>query len=131
MFKGRTYAQIAQMQYYPWGLTDLNKIIALDDTIIPTKVKYTEESELPDWESNILGQLSADSIPNRLSCQSIEIGNRVSSIANLAFRDCASLASVTIPDSVTNLGERTFWACRGLTDVTIGNGVTSIGTSVF
>lgn len=80
MFKGRTYAEIEQMQYYPWGLTDLNKIIALDDTTIPTKVKYTEASGLPDWEANIIGQLSEDSIPEISSIQSIDIGSRVRSI---------------------------------------------------
>lgn len=80
VFKGRTYAEIAQMQYYPWGLTDLNKIIALDDTSIPTKVKYTEASGLPDWEGDIAGQISRDSIPNKASMKSIYIGSRVNSI---------------------------------------------------
>lgn len=98
VFKGRTYAQIAQMQYYPWGLADVNKIIALDDTIIPTKVTYTEASGLPDWEYDIVGQLSADFIPNISSMQSIDIGNRVTSIGENAFAQCPGLMDVTFVD---------------------------------
>ena len=88
VFKGRTYGQISQMQYYPWGITDFTKIIALDDTITPTKVKYTEASGLPDWEADIVGPLLDNSIPNKTSMQSIEIGNGVTGLGTSAFAYC-------------------------------------------
>lgn len=118
VFKGRTYGQIAQMQYFPWGLADLTKIIALDDTITPTKVKYTEASGLPYWESDIVGRLSADSLPDKTSMQSIDIGNRVFSIGYGAFSGCSALTSVTIPSSVTYIETQTFSTCTNLMDVT-------------
>lgn len=131
VFKGRTYTQIAQMQYYPWGISDVNKIIALDDTIIPTKVTYTEESGLPDWEYDIMGELSADFIPNISSMQSIDIGNRVLSIGDFAFSECSSLTNVTIPESVTSIKSAAFSGCSGLTSITIPDSVTFIGNEAF
>lgn len=131
VFKGRTYAEIAQMEYYPWGLTDLNKIIALDDPIMPTKVKYTEASGLPDWESDIVGQLSANSIPNRSSIQSVDIGNRVTSIASSAFSDIASIKSAVIPEGVKTIGSEAFYYCETLSSVSVPDSVTSIGDRAF
>ena len=62
---------------------------------------------------------------------SISIGNRVTSIGDMAFSWCSGLTSVTIPNSVTNIGKLAFFACTGLTSVTIGNGVTSIEEEAF
>lgn len=118
MFKGRTYAQIAAMQYYPWGITDYTKIIALDDTITPTKVKYTEASGLPDWESNIVGPLPDGSIPNRASMQSIEIGNGVTYIGGSSVAQSPELTSMTIPASVMGITYYSFVGCNRLMDVT-------------
>ena len=131
VFKGRTYAEIARMQYYPWGISDVNKIIALDDTIIPTKVTYTQESGLPDWEYDIMGELSADFIPNISSMQSIDIGNRVLSIGDFAFQNCTGLTSVTIPESVSSIKSGAFDRCTGLSSLTIPDSVTFIGNEAF
>ena len=59
------------------------------------------------------------------------IPNSVTSIGNIAFRNCSSLTSVTIGESVTNIGSCAFENCSSLTSVTIGESVTSIGSSVF
>ena len=59
------------------------------------------------------------------------IPNSVTSIGDVAFSFCTSLASVTIPDSVTSIGRHAFQYCTSLTSVTIPNGVTSIGDSAF
>jgi hypothetical protein len=59
------------------------------------------------------------------------ISNSVTSIGNVAFYDCSSLASVTIPNSVTSIGYGAFIRCRSLTSVDIGNSVTSIEDYAF
>ena len=63
--------------------------------------------------------------------KSAVIAEGVTSIGDVAFSFCTSLASVTIPDSVTSIGRHAFQYCTSLTSVTIPNGVTSIGDSAF
>ncbi|MEI7938581.1 MAG: leucine-rich repeat protein [Verrucomicrobiota bacterium] len=46
-------------------------------------------------------------------------GLPVTSIGNMAFRSCTSLASVTIPISVTNIGYAPFLYCDSLTAITV------------
>ena len=65
------------------------------------------------------------------SLASVTIGNGVTSIGSYAFRDCDSLASVTIGNGVTSIGSYAFRDCDSLASVTIGNGVTSIGSDAF
>ncbi len=59
------------------------------------------------------------------------IPNSVTSIGDVAFSFCTSLASVTIPDSVTSIGAEAFYNCKSLTSVTIPDSVTSIGHYAF
>ena len=59
------------------------------------------------------------------------ICNGVTTIGDLAFRDCDSLTSVIIGDSVTTIGEDAFYACTSLTSVTIPDSVTTIGGRAF
>ena len=62
---------------------------------------------------------------------SVTIGNSVTSIGYAAFGDCSSLTSVTIPNSVTGIGGSAFSGCSGLTSITIPESVTSIGENAF
>ena len=55
----------------------------------------------------------------------------VTSIGDIAFRDCSSLTSVTIPSSVTSIGWIAFKDCSSLSSVVIPNSVTQIGYSAF
>ena len=64
-------------------------------------------------------------------CKMTVIPNSVTSLGELAFGACSSLASVTIPNSVTSIGDGTFYGCSSLTSVTIPNSVTSIGFFVL
>ena len=116
----------------------VDKIIAnsIDITTGPvvketTVVKYTAASGLPDWEGDIVGELTSSSIPNKSNIAEVEIGSHVTSLGYSAFSDCINMTSVTIPDSVTSIRGSAFRDCSGLASVTIGNGVTSIESYVF
>ena len=60
-----------------------------------------------------------------------DVPHTVTSIGNVAFRDCRELTSITIPDSVTSIGYTAFYGCSSLTSITIPNSVTSIGNNTF
>ena len=61
----------------------------------------------------------------------IKFKGDVTTIGELAFRDCKNLTSVTIPNSVTTIGKSAFSFCDNLTSVTIPNSVTTIGNYTF
>lgn len=62
---------------------------------------------------------------------SVEIGECVTSIGDLAFNGFLHLSGITIPNNVTSIGNQSFESCIGLTTCSIGNGVISIGVSAF
>lgn len=55
----------------------------------------------------------------------------VTSIGDIAFRECSSLTSVTIPSSVTSIGWIAFKDCSSLSTVVIPNSVTHISYGAF
>ena len=55
----------------------------------------------------------------------------MTTIGELAFSDCSSLASIDIPNSVTTIGEQAFYDCTSLASVNIGESVTTIGDGAF
>ena len=65
------------------------------------------------------------------SLASITVPNSVTSIGDYAFSGCSSLASITIPESVTSIGEWAFYSCSNLESITLPNSVTSIGGNAF
>ena len=77
------------------------------------------------------GNILRGAFYNCTSLTSVEIGDSVTSIGELAFHDCDSLTSVIIPDSVTSIGDGAFRDCDSLTSVEIGDSVTSIGDGAF
>jgi len=58
-------------------------------------------------------------------------GLPVTSIADWAFFDCATLNTVTVPDGVTSLGEYGFCGCTSLTRATVGPSLTNIAEYAF
>lgn len=72
-------------------------------------------NEIGDWQKTV----------------SVEIGECVTTIGDLAFSGFLRLSGITIPNNVTSIGSQAFEQCIGLTTCSIGNGVTSIGTSAF
>ena len=55
----------------------------------------------------------------------------VTSIGELAFRDCSSLTSITIPEGVARIGDRAFYYCNNLSSISLPMSVTSIGNAAF
>ena len=55
----------------------------------------------------------------------------VTSISDVAFKDCIDMTSVTIPESVTSIGSSAFYGCTSLASVVIPNSVTDIGGAAF
>lgn len=115
-----------------------SKILSIVNENAKTKVKYTQESGLPDWEGVITGTLSGNTnnspyyttqIPNVQYAKEIQIGNKITSITNAALC-CESLTSVTIPESVTDIGFAAF-SLSGITEITIPNTVESIWNCAF
>lgn len=62
---------------------------------------------------------------------SVEIGECVTTIGDLAFSGFLRLSGITIPNNVTSIAKQAFELCTGLKTCSIGNGVTSIGSSAF
>jgi hypothetical protein len=69
---------------------------------------------------------------NCSSLTSVIIGNNVTSIGRWAFEGCHNLTNVTIPDSVTRIGNNAFLGCSSLKSITFeGNAPSSLGADVF
>ena len=112
--------------------------VVLPDPVLLTRVKYTTDSGYPDWESDIVGEISCGGdgiptkqIPNVKYVQELSIGSHVTSIGDYAFGDCSNITSVTIPANVLSVGSQAFSSCRGLTSVTIPNSVTNVDNGAF
>ena len=99
-----------------------------------TRVKYTAESGLPDWEGDITGKIAGTyrenpsypttQIPNVNLAEEIYIGTNVTAIGSDAFFECANIKKIIIPNSVTSIEESSFRK-TGLTSITIPDSVTS------
>ncbi len=55
----------------------------------------------------------------------------VTSLADNAFRGCASLAQIVIPSNITSIGGRAFMDCTNMITAELMGDVTSIGASCF
>lgn len=110
-----------------------NRIVITTGSIVKetTVVKYTSESGLPDWEGDIVGELTSSSIPNKSDIAEVVIGSHVTSIGSYALNFCSTMTNLLVGGEVTNIKSRAFWGCTGLTSVTIPNSVTSIGNWAF
>lgn len=64
--------------------------------------------------------------------ESVVIPEGTTSIGDLAFRDCISLARVDLPESLTSIGFETFAGCSALEKLNLDKtGVTEIGERAF
>lgn len=77
------------------------------------------------WKSSTDGAKAPEGVTD------IVLPRSVTSIEEIAFSGCSSLASINIPDSVTSIGDGAFVECTSLESITIPNSVTSIGKNAF
>ena len=61
----------------------------------------------------------------------IELGTKLETIGQEAFRNCTDLQSIDIPNSVTSIGSYAFSYCSSLTSVTFGSSLKEIGKYCF
>lgn len=101
------------------------------DSVVDERATFVKYLDGTTSSFNIVGEISADSIPEVLNAVEVKIGDSVTSIASYAFDHCSGLSSITIGDSVASIGQAAFLSCLGLTSVTIPNSVTSIERDVF
>ena len=101
------------------------------EVVLINGIKYNinESTGTAEVKSKPGGYTGDIVIPETVTYEGITYS--VTSIGDLAFRQCTSLTSITIPSSVTNIGDGAFYGCENLTSITIPNSVTSIGSGAF
>lgn len=129
MFRGRTYAEVEAMAYYPWGLQDTSKIVAEpnpDQRL--TLVTYVGGRTA---QYSLSGTLNSQDLPNRSAIHYVRIGSSIDEIGDRAFRGMEFLMGVEIPTTVTAIGTDAFAGAEGMTDIEIPSSVSSIGSDAF
>ncbi len=108
-----------------------DSILNINPLTFDDKIKFSYNGLTLSRKDNSFSVVSYRGDDANLTIPSKIIGLNVTSIGDMAFRDCDSLASVTIGNGVTSIGSYAFRNCDSLASVTIGNGVTSIGSDAF
>ena len=62
---------------------------------------------------------------------SAQVPYGVTTIANSAFRENATLVSITLPDSVTTIDDYAFYGCTGMTELYLPSALVTIGDFAF
>ena len=129
VFKGRTYAEVEAMEYYPWGLQDTSKIVAEPDP--PTVARYADGSVL---ELDLSGTVQQNDVPKKngeADLQAVELRVPVSGLGDSVFKDCSQLTAASMPSSMLDMGTWTFMNCSSLVSVEVPAAVTRLDNGVF
>ena len=66
------------------------------------------------------------------SLTTLNIGNNVESISQMAFKDLTTLTgTLTLPNSLISIGDQAFYNCYGFEGIVMGNSVETIGSEAF
>ena len=65
------------------------------------------------------------------AAQNITLSKNITTIENLAYKDCSNFLSVIIPNGVKRIGSSAFDGCRNLRAINIPESVTTIGERAF
>ncbi|MBO7433030.1 MAG: leucine-rich repeat protein [Salinivirgaceae bacterium] len=123
--KKANFASIESLCKINFSSTDANPLSCAKHLYI--KNEEVTELNIP----NSVTSISNIAFKNCKGLVSVTIGDSVKSIGNGAFAGCSNLTSVVIGDSVKTIGKSAFEDCVKLSSLTIGNGVTSIGDLAF
>ncbi len=58
-------------------------------------------------------------------------GNKISSIANGAFKNCKTIKTLYVADHITRIGEEAFYGCENLESIYLGEKLISLGQRAF
>ncbi len=94
-------------------------------------IEVDESNTRYDSRENCNAIIETESNTLISGCKATEIPSSVTSIGDLAFDDCSSLASISIPSSVTSIGDGAFGGCSSLASISIPSSVTSIRDWAF
>lgn len=75
-----------------------------------------EQAVNPRYQNRFGANLISNTYTNGIGIMIFDGG--VTSIGDMAFYDCSSLASINIPNSVTSIGHSAFYGCSALTSIT-------------
>ena len=90
---------------------------------IPSSVTYSGTT----YSVTTIGDLTFYYCP---SLANVTLPNSLTTIGKHAF-SCSSLASIEIPNSLTTIGREAFYCCDSLTNITLPNSLTTIGQEAF
>lgn len=119
-----------------YGLKTLN--IADGDSALCIKIDYVGVGEQQNFEGSPLSEIylgrnikEGFSFKNKNSISTVNLGERMTCIADGLFEGCSGVTTIEIPNSVTQIGAYAFRDCVNLSNIFIGNSVTKIGYEAF
>ena len=127
------------------GRGAFNRCRGLEEFVVPESVTNLELSDFGDGSvegtnpNTTLKKVvikGAVSIPGFMFCrctalETVDLGDKVTSIGVKAFWKCTSLRTVKGLNAVTEMGDYAFQECTSLDDVQFGNELKTLGKSVF
>lgn len=131
---GITWTNVVPSEYKKGQIIEASSVDCGDVPPTPEPMKWLATYPDSHTESAACDSTSAITkfeISDLESPVSVEIGECVTTIGDLAFSGFLSLSGITIPNNVTSIEKQAFDICIGLKTCSIGNGVTSIGSSAF
>ena len=93
--------------------------VASFDTDADGEISYEEAAAVTDLGSGFRGSIIG-------SFDELKWFTGLTTLPNLAFKDCGSLVSITIPDNVSSIGDYAFSGCLSLPCLAIPDSITEI-----
>ena len=112
------------------GETVTNKGVTLTVNKINLYTCYNNK-HIKDLKLGLGGDIGAYAFYGCSNVETVELGQKITSIGGYAFSSCSKLKSIAIPDVVTSLGSNAFSDCSAMTSAKIGNGIETIDYNTF
>ena len=110
--------------------------VVLKSIVIPTNVsKIGPEAFNRTGVTNVslpnVVRIDTGAFSSCADLQSVDFGDRLTTIDGSAFSNCKSLKEAILPDSVTTIGMWAFSNCTDLQKVHLGNSLTDLDSAAF